>query len=513
LRSFLPGNHQFYRKRQRSRPIFWLLAVTVMLVATARPAPARGDTAAQLRSPLRVTGAGSPETGTPLLLEAEAYATLQPHQSVRLTDFALAGGETVELECEQFEVFTPATRIVAGTEEGDVPLPAPDIALFRGRVVGTADSRAVLGVSPRGFYGLVWIGQEGHVVAPARGDAGRTGGADHVVHRTSELQLEPALELSVYDTLMPQGEPLPPTVESPKGTEVDFRAARLALECDYEYWSQFNDYGEALDYIAVLFAGIGDMYERDATVKLALTFIRIWTTASDPYSYVGGDPDGLYEFQNYWNASHNPGQPGFVERDVAHLLSSRGVGAYGWQGVLCNYTGGYSISGGIALLPTLAENLFHDIAYAGHEIGHNMNAQHTHCFDPPIDRCATEPGCNQTQDCSDAPGTIMSYCHSCPGGSDNILLQFHSRNVERMRGHIDSSCLRLVRNPVYVDWRSGGYEDGTASWPYNTVREGVDVVIRWGMVNIANGSYPERITIVEPMTLQATGGTVVIGGD
>ena len=68
----------------------------------------------------------------------------------------------------------------------------------------------------------------------------------------------------------------------------DHVVCRLALECDYEYWSQFNDMGEALDYIYVLFGVIGDIYERDVSTKLALTFIRIWTTVNDPYSYVGG---------------------------------------------------------------------------------------------------------------------------------------------------------------------------------------------------------------------------------
>jgi hypothetical protein len=80
-----------------------------------------------------------------------------------------------------------------------------------------------------------------------------------------------------------------------------------------------------------------------------------------------------------------------------------------------------------------------------------------------------------------------------------------------MRSHIDSSCLCLARDPSYVDWRNTGFEDGTAAWPYNTVKEGTEAVLPGGTVSIANGNYPEQITIWQPMTLNATGDSVIIG--
>ena len=71
---------------------------------------------------------------------------------------------------------------------------------------------------------------------------------------------------------------------------------------------------------------------------------------------------------------------------------------------------------------------------------------------------------------------------------------------------------RLIRNPCYVDGRNiSGIEDGTVTSPFNTVTEGSEVVLPGGMVSIANGNYPEQITIGQPMTLTATGGTVTIG--
>ena len=57
-------------------------------------------------------------------------------------------------------------------------------------------------------------------------------------------------------------------------------------------------------------------------------------------------------------------------------------------------------------------------------LGHNFDAPHTHDMYPQIDNCAGG-------DCVGADnGTIMSYCHLCPGGMSNIVLNFHDRIID-----------------------------------------------------------------------------------
>lgn len=474
-------------------------------------------TIGSLFSPLSVVNNTAASAEIRFQFDGAAFSQITPVTRVLLAHFPVSATETVDLDLEQFHITTANTRLVAATESGEISIPQPPISLFRGTVVGKANSKVIFAISPKGMQGIVEWPEEGYMFSPSA-EEGRAASGEHVIFRQSDPRFRlPSLRppLSVSDVVGYFAKDVPPGPKDSDGQS--FHVCRLALECDYEFWTQFNDYSAALSYIYVLFGAIGDMYERDVQTKLALTYIRIWTTVNDPYSYVGGEPTGLNEFQNYWRGNHNPGQPGFVERDVAHLLSSRGVGSYASEGVLCNYDEGFSISGGNALLPTVAERIFHDLRFAGHEIGHNFNGHHTHCLINPatgdwVDKCATEGDGNQTVDCSTTPSSIMSYCHNCPGGELNVLAQFDSVNIARINSHVAASCLRLARTPCFVDWRNvSETEEGTFAHPYNTMKEGIEAVLPYGTVSIANGNYPERLTLWQPMTVTATGGVAVVG--
>ena len=48
----------------------------------------------------------------------------------------------LDLDLERFHIMTPATRIVAMTDAGEIDVPLPDITLLRGHVVGDPESPA-----------------------------------------------------------------------------------------------------------------------------------------------------------------------------------------------------------------------------------------------------------------------------------------------------------------------------------------------------------------------------------
>jgi len=486
-----------------------------MIVLLLAPSFTAAQTTVSVPSPLQVSEIEFLELGTSLELAKDAHALLRQYGTVLLTDFPLSRDESIDLELERFFVTTPVTRIVAGTQEGDIPVTPPDILLFRGHIAGMVDSSVVLGISARGSYGVIWKNLDGYVLAPQALVQEGEAGVSHAIQKLSDLEVEmPSTDTECGVHSAPVLLPMPTAPEGSEEADGQFRYARIALECDFDFWNQFNNFDLALDYIYVLFSAGSDIYQRDLSVKLTLTYIRIWTTSDDPYSVTGGGCGGLHEFQDYWRAHHStPGQPGYVERDIAHQLSSRPVGSCGNIGQLCKEYG-YSLAGGIHTGSTLAESLLHDTYHAFHEIGHNFGGTHTHCLKDDsgnwIDKCAVESSCNQTQDCSTAPSTLMSYCHNCPGGYNNTRHEYHAKNIALMLNH--TPCLRLVRNPCFVDWRNAsGTENGTSTYPYNTVKEGIEAVLPGGTVSIANGNYDEQITIWQPMTLDAPGGTATVG--
>lgn len=76
----------------------------------------------------------------------------------------------------------------------------------------------------------------------------------------------------------------------------------------------------------------------------------------------------------------------------------------------------------------------------------------------------------------------------------------------------DWACPAENPTTVYVDGAFTGWpQHGTEGKPVTTVAAGVGKVAPGGTVIIAAGSYPESIVISKSMTLEASGGSVVIG--
>ncbi len=504
-----------------------LICVLLAALTFFYAAGAAAEQVIRVESPLGIVESESSAFQTIAELDTRAYEVLKEHEHVMMTNFLMPDMDRVDLELSQYSIVTKSTRIVIGTPNGDIPAPPPDIVLFRGSIMGKSGSAVFMGISPRGSHWIIEDGKDGVVITPLDRSAEAAKAGVHVIEKLSEVAASVPVEerkcgVEDHRVEWPGRSTAHDPVEAPEATA---KVVRIAVDTDYEYYNQFNNYGLAQDYLFLLMGAVSSIYERDVGTKLALTFIRIWTTINDPYPDVIGGGKDLEFFRDYWVDNHNPGQPGFIERDLAQQLAWKGVEARGWYEVICDYSDGFSIAGGIARGDTNAESLVHDIRYSAHEIGHNFNAEHTHCLKDPatndwIDKCATAGTCNPTQDCSTAPGTLMSYCHSCPGGYSNILTEFHAVNIGRMVSHVNDSCARSARNPSYVDWRNtSGTEDGTLANPYNTIKEGVEAVAPNGIVSIASGNYPEngwnypngKIIIWQPMKLRATGGNVLIG--
>lgn len=375
-------------------------------------------------------------------------------------------GETVAFALERFEVFTADAMVTVHGDHGNEVLPPPANAYFRGTVAGHPDSRVFLAVLEDGTaQGIVNEGEEIYMIGGEDEPAAKALRAPLAMHRVDPG----ALKASRGEGFTCGNESLPPgqtTLEGPDfmkpapGGPVEKAAraavttkaaaykARVAIETDYEFYTKFNDSAKATTYIGNLIGYASTLYEAEINTSLAVQSVSLWTTSSDPWTQTSATC-GLMEFGRYWNRNKTG-----VSRTIAHFMSGRPGSGVAWVGKLCSgafgatancpsvptdapWGGGYGFTGGMSGIFNIANpTVVWDIMGVSHEIGHNFNSPHTHCYNniggssSPVDQCRSgESGCYAGTASLPGPsgagsGTIMSYCHLLSGGYSNITLKF-----------------------------------------------------------------------------------------
>ncbi len=390
---------------------------------------------AVVASPLQFNGMSADGVMTELSFDPEAYAQLKAQTHALLTDFPLGSTtDTVTLEVKPFDVYTSDARIVMGTAQGDVPIARPDVLTLQGRVYGDDDSFVYLGISPTVVAGFVEYGGTRHIISS--GPYGS--GAKTVIYDLAKVP-DGALQ---WEAFVCQAIEVGNSADSlgaehyttgDRGLVGQCYRATVAVDTDYEYTANLfgGDAVASNAYMPVLFGAVASIYRRDILVTLDLSYTRVWPENNDPYT----GADQLGEFRDWWNANETG-----VARDTAHYLSGMGGGGVAYLSVICTgpYNYGQSNINGFFPQPVGSYKGGNwDLLVVSHEIGHNFSAPHTHDMTPQVDGCGTG-------DCTLAKGgTIMSYCHICPGGMTNIDLRFHERSInEFMRPFtLSRNCL------------------------------------------------------------------------
>jgi hypothetical protein len=479
-------------------------------------------------------------TGTPIPFAAEAIvaAAAQVETGGELRLLAPLGRETAAdtLVLRRHDVWAADARIVVHTPAGDIRLPIPAIRHFLGRIQGMPRSRAFLSVLGSGeirgivaLDGRYWVlGQDGNRVASplmlreidtqvefADKVARHRCDVDHLTHGTSD----PTGGLSAAEDLLAgvlgrEGGGL--ALEKAKLERGGFEtyAVRVAIETDQEFLAKFGgNTATATDYVADLMAYNSGVYEDELDSSLVLTYLSLWTT-SDPWVQ-SSSVCGLLEFGKYWNDNR-----GGVGRSLAHMLSGKSAGGgVAWLGVLCdgefdydatssacaggltgtdNYGGGYGYSGDLeGTFNPANPSIVWDLLVTAHEIGHNFDSPHTHCYgngggSDPIDpcysgECASGCYCGTQSLPAGCPGagqgcgTIMSYCHLRAGGVANVSMTFgaghpYGTQPERVANRIHGSLVSTAAlNPaclvplIAAQVFSNGFESGdTSAWTATT---------------------------------------------
>jgi hypothetical protein len=399
------------------------------------------------------------------------------------------GRERVGLDLERFRVFAEDGELVVHGEDGDETHRFRDHAHFRGPVIGEPGSLAVVTVLEDGRVRGV-VRREGGIWALAPGPE-RANGARALAGRRPAPEEAPDFlcgneALAAPDALTAfqvEAEGLAARAAAADGPESLAAATttpytvKVAIETDWELWQDFGSHLAIEEYVGDLIAFASTMYDSEVDTNLVISHLSTWSSSSDPWAQTNPSC-ALYEFGRYWNDNRAG-----VERTIAHFVAGRGsLAGVAWVGVLCSgafdvnhggscsglspniddYGGAYGYTGGIqGNFDASNPNKVWDIIAVTHEIGHNFNSPHTHCYNGvggsslPVDGCyngqagqgcyagtATLPG-----PAGGGSGTIMSYCHFHSPGLSNIAFSFGTghpygvlpqRVPDRMRTHVES---------------------------------------------------------------------------
>jgi len=394
----------------------------------------------------------------PLLFDAAAYADLADRQSIRLEAFPLPGAAPVTLDLERFDVLEADATLRTADERRELAAPRPDVQLWRGTVAGVDGSHVYLGLSPSGIAGYITAGDARYILST--GPAGTRPPVIYSLAGAAAQRLN--IQMPACAGALPNPDALGGDPDDAPGGYGDralsCRTFRLAIECDTAFTDLFGGNTAASGaYATLLLGAVSEIYNREASIRLTVNYLRTWTGA-DPYTATSAG-NRLGEFRTYWNSNM-----GSVQRQLAHMLSGEGLGGgVAWLNAACG-SYGYAVSGNLGgAFPYPITDHSHqnwDLMVVTHEIGHNLGSGHTHdpnSYAPPIDACGaaylTPPG---VQNCSNAYaiGSIMSYCHICPGGMSNMSMVFGPRVVERLRAYTTLSvpnCGTTVAPPAITD--------------------------------------------------------------
>jgi hypothetical protein len=408
---------------------------------------------------------------------------------VRVTGIG-ADGAVLALDLRRFEVFSRDVQLVVDDGHGKVQrLPRPATRYYTGRIDG--GGAVFLAIEPDGRTRGI-VDRDG-ASASIDGDASRA--LRLVPIDTSAPRSDGGFRCDSDDLAQARGMVERARAETPapsaSGPTRPHRA-RAAIETDYEFFTKFNDAPRAIAYVGDVIGYASTKYLAEIDTRLEVAYVRLWSSADDPWANETSANCALYGFGTYWN-THMTG----VSRSFAHMLSARQTsGGSAWVGALCrgafavnigtgctfgsgtqNAGGDYGYTGRLSGAFNAGNpQVIWDVEAPSHEIGHNFNSPHTHCYNgiggnaDPIDQCYSgETGCYAGAVSLPGPqgqgsGTIMSYCHLRPGGMSNISMSFGTghaygtapeRVASRMRSYVQNlaqtnpAC--IVDDTIFAD--------------------------------------------------------------
>lgn len=365
----------------------------------------------------------------------------------------LAEDGRVEIHYAPTQAFTADARVEVVEANEVRQLPRPTSQYFTGTIVGQRTPSALLETREGSAQGFVAHAGNRYVVSVDRAGAWRSAKGERGEPAVATCHNGRYPELAGAASL---GERVVPRAAISDGIDGrPFLEVRLAIETDNEFLALFPSTEAAVAYVGRLIAAANLFYSPETRIRLRILYLRLWA-APDPW--VQTTPGYMLgELRDHWLDPSNRMDEVASPRAATALLSGKasagGVAGVAYTSSLCG-SFAYSVTtldGTFSTQPELRRQ-FGDIGTFVHEFGHNAGSPHTHCYDPPVDKCF-----NQESDCYAGPiepssdGTIMSYCHTLPGGLENLENTFGPVVAGRIRSFSETRPCLLSVEPVCGD--------------------------------------------------------------
>jgi len=425
------------------------------LVACLLVAAPIHTSASTLSFPMNVVG--QDQDGVTLMPDADAFDVLASRSSVVLTGVPITSASVVDVELTRVHVAKPEGTLAVDGFMHPEPMDK-GLTLWSGTVRGDVESDVFLAFSLSGSRG--WIRTEGRRVDLF---ASAVDGVDWSKTWSKFVPVDPNApnpragefcQAEAIQKIEPRSSVVQPnsgggSIHTSSAGFVPIYEAEIGVETDYQFYQLFNDLDAAQAYAVTLMGAVSDRYREQMGVIFTMPYLGLYTSNNDPWTEQeqGGDCiDVLYQFKGAWEFGNGPVSP---TPDLYTMLSGASLGCgVAWLDVLCHDEYNFSVNGnlgGATIFPPAQGNPGNwDFEVVAHELGHNFGSPHTHSFCPtPLDECAPSGyfgSCQNQQNCINN-GTVMSYCHLCSGGLNNMTLMFHPTVVSLIRNEVVNSCL------------------------------------------------------------------------
>jgi hypothetical protein len=329
-----------------------------------------------------------------------------------LKSVPVAPERSVDLDLHSYDIVTPDAIMTATGSRGAVALPKMSIRLYRGTVAGANQSSVYLAFSDGTVLGSITIDGKEYDIATDYTAPAATGTVAAVSYPRADLPDQLVACGVTRDNIdrlggasidMDLKNSVPKLSSS--ANEILFSVSG-AFDGDYEYYKLFNDSVKAAEYMIATIGRVSEVYERELSCQIVISYLNIWTTNTDPYNETQVMDIAVDESRNFWRLNRTNVERGFHEVFSGKpWINPIGIA---YLNVLC-----YKPYGG-AFTAITKTNPTRDQMVVAHETGHVFGAKHTHncSWNPEIDRCAAaeEGSCFGAADIKQSLGTIMSYC-------------------------------------------------------------------------------------------------------